>query len=136
VLQPLSRAYVEQRSALNVADRFIGPGRTFDPAHIAAVLPARLAFSPDNARRLATSTAAVLDVVSLRGGVPPGDLLSMLITPITVPSTGGPSGPVPPPPAVADVGAMRRDIDDLRARLKAADERNKGLDARLKKLGG
>ncbi len=132
-VEPLSRAYVERRSALRLADNFVGVGKTLDPEHLAAILPAPLSFSADSARRLAFSTAAMVDLVSLRQGLPPGDLLSMLFKPPTRVSDTGRPQPSLPDPAV-DAGVLRKDLDDLRTKLGAAEERNRKIDERLKKL--
>lgn len=129
------RGYVERRSVLPLADTWMAPGQLLDPERLAAALPSGLSFSGDAARSLALSTAAMMDLVSLRSGVAPADLFSGLVP------------PPPPPPASNnpnrrtgaakdEVDALRKDVDDLNTRLTAADERNKKLDARLKKLGG
>jgi len=130
------RGYVERRSALPLADAWMAPGQLLDPERLAAALPATLSFSGDNARNLAFSTAAMLDLASLRSGVAPGDLLASLAPPpppASPPAAGGPAGVAV---AGGEVAALRKDVDDLKARLTASDERNKRLDARLKKLGG
>jgi len=132
VTAPFPRAYVERNSALNLTDTWAGEGKPLDPAHLAAVLPPRFSFSPENARHLAASTAAVLDVTSLRHGMTPGDVIRRLVMPpaaVITPSIGSTR-----PSLTDEVGTMRHDINDLKTKLSAAEERNRKLDARLKKL--
>jgi hypothetical protein len=134
---PLPRAYVERNSALNLTDNFVGAGKLLDPAHLAAILPAQFSFSPDSATRVTSSTAAVLDVVSLRHGVPPGDVIRMLVSPpAAILPHGGGVGTIGPAPTMEEVGVLRKDIDVLKASLKTSEERNRRFEARLKKLEG
>ncbi|HEY6176597.1 MAG TPA: hypothetical protein VIX73_19210, partial [Kofleriaceae bacterium] len=91
IREAMPRSYMEKNSALNLADAYLAPGKRFDPNQLAAVMPARLAFSPDDARRLVTSTAAVLDIVGMRRGVAPGELLNLL--------GAAPQAPAVPAPA-------------------------------------
>jgi hypothetical protein len=100
-------------------------------------------FSPDDARRLVSSTAAVLDIAGLRRGVAPGELLGLLVRPPTTPSVPAP----PPPPAApaapaappAEVAGLKKDVEDLKAKLSRAEELNKEqikrFEAKFKKLG-
>jgi hypothetical protein len=130
------RGYVERRSALPLADMWMAPGQLLDPERLAAALPTGLSFSGDDARNLALSAASMLDLASLRSGVVPGDLLASLAPPPAPSPASGARGPTAVAPAGDDVASLRRDVDRLMASLAAADERNKKLDARLKKLGG
>jgi hypothetical protein len=134
------RSYLYQRSAFNLANRTVGPSMTFDPARIAAILPSRLSFSPDNARRLAYSAAAVIDIVSLRHGAPVGDLIAPIFSPAVTTPTGvdktrPPVSPAAPAP-VPELGAIRADLDDLKKKLALSDKRNRDLASRLERLGG
>jgi hypothetical protein len=128
----MPRAYLERNSALNLADAWLGAGKQLDPAQLSVVLPKRMNFSPDDARRLVTSTAAVMDIAGLRRGVAPGELLGMLVKPPTTPS-------VPPPPPAAEVAGLQRDVEDLKAKLSRAEDQNKEqvktFEAKFKKLG-
>jgi hypothetical protein len=134
------RSYLYKRSAFTLASRSVGPSMTFDPARIAAILPSRLSFSPDNARRLAYSAAAVIDIVSLRHGVPVGDLIAPIFSPaVTIPTgVDKPRPPVSPaaPEPVPELGAIRADLDDLKKKLALSDKRNRELASRLARLGG
>ena len=139
-----SRGYAERNSALYRADRFMMDRGAFGLSALAATLPTRLAFSSENAQRLVTTTAAVVDLISLRGGAPPGDFLSMLFTAPT-PVSPAPAVPAPaePAPQGTNLEGLRNDVNDLNAKLKVADERNARLEAvnarfeaRLKKLEG
>jgi hypothetical protein len=147
--EQLPRAYVERRSVLPTAMRWVGPSRPLDPARIAAILPRQISFAPENARLLAYSIAQIIDVVSLRQGVPLKDLLGMAFPrTIDLPAGGAPEAPppqpappAPAPPAVApetlrEVKTMRADIADLKKRLTASAKKNRDLEARIRKLGG
>ena len=136
------RSYMEKNSALNLADAWLGAGKQLDPAQLSVVMPARAEFSADDARRLVTSTAAVLDIAGLRRGVAPGELLGMLVRPPTVPSVPAPATPdapaAPAAPAAppAEVAGLHKDISEMKARLKTAEDRSKLLEAAIKKLRG
>jgi hypothetical protein len=140
VFARLPRSYVEERSAFSLTKRSVGPLMAFDPARIAEILPSRLSFSPDNARRLALSAAAVIDVASLRHGVPVGDLIAPIFSPAVTTPTGvdKPRPPVSPaaPAPVPELGAIRADLDDLKKKLALSDKRNRELASRLERLGG
>jgi hypothetical protein len=140
--EPLPRAYVERRSALPTAENLLGPGELLDPSRLAAVLPARLSFSPENARLLAYATAQVIDVVSLRRGVPVGDIVAATLPrAVDVPFIGGP--PAPPPPAppsvvppetIAEIRNMHARLDELKTKLADSVKKNRDLENRVKKL--
>jgi hypothetical protein len=130
------RGYVERRSVLPLADQWMAPGQLLDPERLAAALPSGLSFSGDNARNLAQSMAAMMDLVSLRHGVAPADLFGTLLAPASPSPLPGADGPRTVPVAAnTEMDALRKDVADLKSQLSAADERNKKMDARLKKLG-
>jgi hypothetical protein len=132
----------------------------FDPARLAAILPRPLSFSPDGARHLAMSAAAVLDVVGLRAGRDLGDLAAPLFggggTP-ALPETGAP-GRQPTPPELArdllateparevinraaddavgraGVADLRSGLAELTKKLAASEKKNRELETRLKRL--
>jgi hypothetical protein len=133
------RAYVEQRSALDLAGRWLAPSMPLDPDRIAAMLPRSLSFSPENARRLASAAAAVIDIASLRHGVPLLDLIAPSATPVVTLPAGDAAEPRPtvspaPPGTVVDLGAMRADLDEMKKKLVLSDRKNRELESRLKKL--
>jgi hypothetical protein len=132
--EPMPRAYLEKNSALNLADAWLGAGKQLDPAQLSAVIPASFDFSADDTRRLLMSTAAVVDIAGMRNGVAPGELLGILVKPPTVPSVPAPPPPPAPTPAV-DMAGMRKDIEDMKARMKSAEDRAAKLEGQIKKLG-
>jgi hypothetical protein len=126
------RSTIERNSALNLANSWVGSGKSLDPTLISAMLPARLSFSADDAQSLVTSTAAMLDIAGMSRGIAPGELLNLLVKP-------GVDTPAIPPPAPApapsvDLSGMRKEIEDLQGRLKSAEERSSKFEARIKKL--
>ena len=86
----------------------------------------------------------MLDVVSLRHGVPIGDIVSATLPrTFEVPSVTGPAAPPPPapPPAPAvpgrnhaEIRTLRSGLNDVRKKLADSEKKNKDLETRIKKL--
>jgi hypothetical protein len=108
----------------------MAPAMMLDPERLAAILPRKLAFSPENARRLVGSAAGLLDVASLRRGTAVRDVLAPAAafrTGLTTPAPAAPPG-APAAPTTEELA------DNLRAVRAELDELNKKHAATLKKL--
>jgi hypothetical protein len=137
----MSRSYFEDHSALDLATRWVGPTMALDPMRISSILPAQFSFSPDNARRLVFSAASVLDVASLRHGVPARDLIAPLLVgggaaPTVVTKPSAVAQPVATAPISPEISTMRTELDSLNKKTAATDKKNRDLEARLRKLEG
>jgi len=123
---------------LDLASRWLGHSRKFDPVHLAALLPTPLSFSPENARRMAFSAASVLDIATLRRGVSLGDLFGTGAHP---PRTVKPVAPAPAPASdstktAADFKAIRAELSEMRKKMAEADSKHVNHEKRLTDLEG